>query len=143
MGMDAFMPPRMIAGIALGPSGMEPSTSLMTALIVAMVLHMMLSVVHGLIFAWVVSTIPALRSSPAVIVATTFFGLLIWLVNFYLIAPAAVWVWFPTKANPVQQFIVHAFFFRLGPGHLRGPRPGGHSRACCGSGEGFSRTAAA
>ncbi len=32
IGMDAFLPPRMIAGLALGPSAMEPSTGLMTAL---------------------------------------------------------------------------------------------------------------
>jgi hypothetical protein len=31
MGMDAFMPPRMIAGIVLGPSAMQPNTPLMTA----------------------------------------------------------------------------------------------------------------
>jgi uncharacterized membrane protein YagU involved in acid resistance len=75
MDMDAFMPPRMIAGIVLGPSAMEPSTPLMTALGVTTVLHMMLSIIYGLIFAWLVSVIPALRSTAAVIVAAGFYGL--------------------------------------------------------------------
>lgn len=111
MGMDAFMPPRMIAGMALGQRAMEPATPLMTAAPVGLLIHMMLSIIYGLIFAWLLSVIPALRSTAALIVATSFFGLLLWLVNFYVIAPPAGWVWFPTMANPVQQFVAHVFGF--------------------------------
>jgi dipeptide/tripeptide permease len=46
-----------------------------------------------------------------VIAAGTFYGLLLWLINFYVIAPPARWVWFPTMANPVQQLISHVFAF--------------------------------
>jgi uncharacterized membrane protein YagU involved in acid resistance len=111
MGMDAFMPPRMIAGIVLGPSAMQPATPLMTALGVTMVVHLMLSIIYGLIFAWLVSRIAGVRSTAAVIVSASFYGLLLWLINFYVIAPPAGWVWFPTMANPVQQFIAHVFGF--------------------------------
>ena len=111
MGMDAFMPPRMIAGMALGQRAMEPSTPLMTAAPVGLLIHMMLSIIYGLILAWLVSIIPALRSTAAVIVAASFFGLLLWLGNFYVIAPPAGWVWFPTMPNPVQQFIAHTLGF--------------------------------
>jgi len=51
MGMDAFMPPRMIAGIVLGKSAMEHSTPLMTAALTGMMLHLVLSIVYGLILA--------------------------------------------------------------------------------------------
>lgn len=111
MGMDAFMPPRMIAGIALGKSAMEPSTPLMTAALTGMALHMLLSIVYGLIFAWLVASIRALQSTAAVIAAGAVYGLLLWLVNFYVIAPPAGWVWFPTMANPVQQIISHVVGF--------------------------------
>lgn len=111
MGMDAFAPPRMIAGIALGPSAMQPSTPLVTAALVGMMLHFVLSIVYGLIFAWIVTNVRALQSRAAVIGSATVFGLLLWLVNFYVIAPPAGWVWFPTMANPVQQFVSHTFFF--------------------------------
>jgi uncharacterized membrane protein YagU involved in acid resistance len=111
MGMDAFMPPRMIAGMALGPAAMQPSTPLMTAAATGMMIHLVLSIVYGLIFAWIVSAVPALRPTPAVIVGASFYGLLLWLINFYVIAPPAGWVWFPTQANPVQQFISHVFAF--------------------------------
>src|ERR671935_2382618 len=60
MGMDAFMPPRMIAGIVLGPSAMQPNTPLMTAAPVGMLLHLVLSIIYGLIFAGIVSAVPAL-----------------------------------------------------------------------------------
>ena len=90
---------------------MEPSTPLMLAAPVGMMIHMVLSIVYGLIFAWIVSAVPALRSTWAVIVAATAYGLLLWLINFYVIAPRAGWVWFPTKANPIQQFISHVFAF--------------------------------
>src|ERR687887_82947 len=83
MGMDAFMPPRMIAGIALGPAAMQPSTPLITAAATGMMTHLVLSIVYGLIFAWIVSAVPALRPTPAVIVGASFYGLLLWLVKFY------------------------------------------------------------
>ncbi len=43
-------------------------------------------------------------------------GLLLWLVNFYVIAPVA-FPWFG-MADPVVQFIAHAFFFGTAPGSL-------------------------
>lgn len=111
MGMDAFAPPRMIAGIALGPSAMQPTTPLMTALVVAMMVHFVLSIIYGLIFAAIVANVQALQSSAVVIGAATAFGLLLWLLNFYVIAPPAGWVWFPTMANPIQQFLSDTFAF--------------------------------
>ena len=113
MGMDAFMPPRMIAGIALGKSAMDPSTPLMTAALSGMLLHIVLSIVYGVIFALVVANIRAVQAPAAVIVAGAVYGLLLWLINFYIIAPPAGWVWFPTMANPVQQVISHVIGFGL------------------------------
>jgi len=45
-----------------------------------------------------------------------FYGLLLWLINFYVVARPAGWVWFPTMANPVQQLISHVFAFGTVPG---------------------------
>ena len=74
MGMDAFMPPRMIAGIVLGKSAMEHSTPLMTAALTGMRLHLVLSIVYGLIFARLVANIRAFQSTASVIAA----GTLLW-----------------------------------------------------------------
>jgi uncharacterized membrane protein YagU involved in acid resistance len=107
------MPPRMIAGIALGKSAMDSSTPLMTAALTGMGLHMTLSIIYGLIFAWVVANVRALQTTATVIGGGAAFGLLLWLINFYVIAPPAGWVWFPTMANPVQQIISHVIGFGL------------------------------
>src|SRR5712691_4465862 len=80
MGMDAFMPPRMIAGIVLGKGAMDPSTPLMTAALTGMGLHMMLSIVYGLVFAWLVANVRALQTTATVIAAGAVFGLLLWLI---------------------------------------------------------------
>ncbi len=107
-----FMPLRMIGAIALGEQALQPGYALLTAAIVGLLVHMMLSVVFGIVFALLVATVPALASpSMLLLVAASAYGLVLWLVNFYAIAPAAGWRWFPTKTNPVVQFIAHTFFF--------------------------------
>jgi hypothetical protein len=107
MGADVFfMPLRMIGAIALGPQALDPSYSLVTAAIAGVVVHLILAVIYGLIFGEIATM---LRGSTAFVVAGSVFGFALWLINFYLIAPAA-FPWF-TEANPLVQFIAHTFFF--------------------------------
>ena len=110
---DAFFGPlRMIGGIALGSEALQPSYALTTAVVVGIVVHMINSIVFGLIFGLIVAAVPALaRTTTILVVAASVYGLLLWLVNFYLIAPIAGWNWFPTMTNPVVQFFAHTFFF--------------------------------
>jgi len=112
MGLPAFfMPLRSISGIILGMQALDPSFSLVTAAIVGMLIHMVLSMIYGIAFGMTVAVMPALRSSGTILIAAaTAVGLGLWLVNFYLIAPAAGWVWFG-NANPVVQFLAHTFFY--------------------------------
>jgi len=106
-----FMPLRAISGIILGMQALDPSFSLVTAAIVGMLTHMALSMIYGVAFGMAVAMMPALRSSSTILIAAaTAVGLVLWLVNFYLIAPAAVWAWFG-NANPVVQFLAHTFFY--------------------------------
>jgi len=106
-----FMPLRMIGAIALGPGALQPGYSLLTAGLVGMVIHMMLALVFGVVFALLVAYVPALASSSmALLAAASAYGLLLWLVNYYLIAPAMGWVWFG-ESNPVMQFLAHTFMF--------------------------------
>jgi cellulose synthase/poly-beta-1,6-N-acetylglucosamine synthase-like glycosyltransferase len=106
-----FMPLRSIGGIVLGMQALDPSFPLATAASVGMATHMVLSMIYGVVFAVAVGYLPALRSSSGVLIgAATLWGLLLWLVNFYVIAPIAGWDWF-AMANPVVQFLAHAFFY--------------------------------
>lgn len=106
-------PLRMIAAMALGEEAMAPSYSLAKAAVTGMVVHMMLSAAFGLAFALLVVAVPVLTRSVATLVAAaTAYGLLLRLVNFYVIAPVAGWDWFPEKASQFWQgFVAHTFFF--------------------------------
>ncbi|MDQ3447881.1 MAG: hypothetical protein M3432_01725 [Chloroflexota bacterium] len=114
MGGEAFfMPLRMIGGIALGSQALEPSsTSLLEAGGAGIAIHMMLSVIFGASVAVAAGLVPPIRSSTIALVAwTSLAGLIMWLVNFYVIAPIGGWRWFPDGTDPVIQFIAHTFVF--------------------------------
>jgi uncharacterized membrane protein YagU involved in acid resistance len=103
-----FMPLRMIGAIVLGEAALDPAYSLVVAGTTGIIVHMVLSLVFVLIFAAVISP----DAAPRILAfAGIVFGTLLWLVNFYLIAPLMGWMWLPEQTNPVVQFIAHAFFF--------------------------------
>jgi uncharacterized membrane protein YagU involved in acid resistance len=103
-----FMPLRMIGAIVLGAEALDPSYSLVTAASAGVIVHMVLSIVFALVFA----LFAPVTSSPAILtVSGIAFGIVLWVVNFYAIAPVMGWDWFPEQTNPVIQFVAHAFFF--------------------------------
>ena len=109
MGMQSvFMPLRMIGAMALGAEALDAGYWLVTAAIAGLIVHMILSVVFAAVFAWIAS--PAATDSMLALGGIVF-GTVLWLVNFYLIAPLAGWSWFPEQTNAFVQFIAHAFFY--------------------------------
>jgi hypothetical protein len=112
-GADAFfMPLRMIGGIGLGKAALEPGTSLLAAGGAGLVIHMILSMMYGVVAAAVLSLVPRLSASrTAVLVSTSLAGLALWIVNFYGLAPVFGWTWFPDGTNAAVQFVAHTFFF--------------------------------
>jgi hypothetical protein len=106
MGMGFFMPLRMIGAILLGQAALDPTYSLVAAGVAGIVAHMMLAIVYGVAFAL---TVGGLRSRNAMTAAGAVFGFLLWVVNFYLIAPGA-FPWF-LDSPALVQFIGHTFFF--------------------------------
>ncbi|MGH2356093.1 MAG: hypothetical protein ACRDI2_16205 [Chloroflexota bacterium] len=113
MGPAAFFAPlRMISAIALGESALDPGYDLATAALTGIVVHLVLSAIFGAIFGLLVAGAPAMvNSSGGLVGAASIYGLLLWLVNFYLIALAAGWTWFPEMTNPIVQFVAHTFFY--------------------------------
>ena len=107
-----FMPLRMIGAMVLGSEALDPGYSLVTAGLTGAGVHMVMSAVFGMVFGLMVSMVPAIaRSTGALVVTASVFGLLLWLVDFYVIAPAAGWDWFPNGTNEIVQFLAHTFFF--------------------------------
>jgi len=107
-----FMPLRMIGAIVLGMKALDPGYSLVTAGMVGLMVHMMLSIMFGIIFAALVAYVPGLANSSLIlIVAASVYGFALWIVNFYVIAHAAGWLWFPDKTNVAVQFVAHTIMF--------------------------------
>jgi len=106
MGPSAWaMPLRMIGAIALGDRALDPGYPLAAAMVAALGVHLVLSAIYGALFAALAG---GLRSGAAIVGLAAGYGVVLWLLNFYLIAPAA-FPWFG-DADPVTQFIGHAIF---------------------------------
>jgi len=112
-GADAFfMPLRMIGAVALGSDTLDPGYSLATAAIVGAIVHMVLAALFGVVFVLTTSAIPAVaRSTGRLVMIASIYGLLLWLVNFYAVAPVAGWNWFPDQTDQVAQLVAHTVFF--------------------------------
>lgn len=107
-----FMPLRMIGGIALGPTAIEPATSLLVAGGAGIVVHMVLSMMYGVASAAAIALVPQLAASRTnVVLAASVAGLGLWIVNFYVLAPLLGWVWFPNGTILVVQVVAHVLFF--------------------------------
>jgi hypothetical protein len=117
----------MIGAIGLGQAALEPSTSLAVAAPAGLVIHMILSAIYGAAFGLLVARVGPIRSSRFVLaIAGTLLGLALWVFNFYVVAPIA-FPWFG-MANPVVQFVAHAFFFGTVLGVIVGSRVETESR---------------
>jgi hypothetical protein len=129
MGQSAFGPFRMIAAIVLGEGVLPVQSTVDLAIVVpvALAVHYALSAFYGAVFSTVAAVIGALHNGRmALVVAASVFGFVLWLANFYAIAPA-LFPWF-LMANPMVQFIAHTFFFGTALGLMLGIRLGGEQR---------------
>ena len=107
-----FMPLRMIGGIALGPSAMDPATSLLTAGAAGLVIHMVLSMMYGLAVAGLLAFVGSLaRSTVSILVVASLAGFSLWILNFFVLAGISGWNWFPDSQNAAVQFVAHTFMF--------------------------------
>jgi hypothetical protein len=107
----AFMPLRMIGGIVLGEQALDPGYPLFTAALAGLIVHMVLSVMFAIVFAAIVPR--STRSTAALAILGIGFGIALWIVNFFVIAPFAGWTWFPERTDPFIQAVAHALFFGL------------------------------
>lgn len=98
MGESPWGPPGMIAAILLGGDVLPPPTSFdIGILMAAMVIHFPLSVAYGLLAGWIVHRL----ANMSALLLGGVFGLAIYFINFYLIAPAA-FPWFTQAQNWVS-----------------------------------------
>jgi hypothetical protein len=123
IGAGMFAPLRMIAGIVLGGQALESTYSLLSVITTALIVHLTLSVAFALLFVAVVQPTSSIRSTNMLLLSASIYGLGLWLVNFYVIAPLMGWSWFTQDTNPLVQFLAHTFFY----GWMLGAWLGGHA----------------
>jgi hypothetical protein len=118
-----FAPLRLIGAIVLGQGALppQPVTAVGTVVIVGFMFHFLLAAAFGAIFGAVLGGlslgIGALsRSRAALTGAAAVGGILLWLVNFYVIAPVA-FPWF-TTSSPLVQSVAHTVFYGAAYGLL-------------------------
>jgi hypothetical protein len=107
-----FMPLRMIGAIGIGSSALDPATSLLTAGGAGLVIHMVLSMMYGLGVAGALALGRSLtRSTISVVAAASLAGFGLWILNFFILAGAFGWSWFPDSQNVAVQFVAHTLMF--------------------------------
>jgi uncharacterized membrane protein YagU involved in acid resistance len=97
-GGSAAMPLHMISTVVHGDEAMQAGT---TNAALGAVVHLLLSALFGIVFALVV---PRFRTNGTVAIAGTLYGLLLYVVNFVILAPLA----FPAFRGANQPFEVFA-----------------------------------
>lgn len=99
---------RQSAAIVVGRSAVAAGSPV-TVLILGLVVHLALAAVYGAIFAVAARYITFVRRD--LLIATTVFGLGIWVLNFYVFSP---WLfpWFDDSPD-IAQFIAHTVFYGM------------------------------
>ena len=101
MGESPWGPPRMIAAMVLGRDVLPPPATFAAGVVMAaMLVHFVLAIIYGLVVGLLVHRT---RQLGMALLIGAVFGLAIYLVNFYLIAPA-LFPWFEMARNWISIF---------------------------------------
>lgn len=111
-GNPFLMPLAAISSVLIGdpPPQVVDEYSTASFVLIGLATHMVLAALFGVIFALFVAKVRAVQSFGAIIVWASVWGLALWVINFYVLAPLIGRPWF-TEMAPVQQFVYHTFFF--------------------------------
>lgn len=105
-GQSPWGPPRMMGAIVMGKDVLPPPASFdATIMAVGTMVHMVLSIVLAFILGWIISHWR--MSLMTAIIAGIVFGLIVYLVDFYIMT--AMFPWFAMARGPINIF-AHAVF---------------------------------
>lgn len=109
-GSSPFEPPQLMGSILLGEGSLAALATPAFVAMAGLTLHFLLSALYGGVFGAIVQAVrPIQGNRPLLVAAGAVFGLLLWIVNFYLISPV-LFPWF-AMASPLVQFLAHTFFY--------------------------------
>lgn len=121
-GQSPWGPPHMMAAMVLGKNVLPPMGTWapmdLKIVMIAMLIHLPVSIVYGLIGAWLVHRYDL---SAAIMIGAAF-GVAIYIANFYLVAPLA-FPWFAMGRNWIGGFSHLMFGAILGVAYIALRRP--------------------
>ncbi|MGK7389994.1 MAG: hypothetical protein ACNS60_06575 [Candidatus Cyclobacteriaceae bacterium M2_1C_046] len=104
LGAPVWGPPRMMATIVMGEGVLPPPASFdLGVILVAMLVHFVLSIIYSIIIGAVVRT----QNKTSALITGAVFGLVLYLINFYLFT--GIFPWFAEARNFVQ-IAIHIIF---------------------------------
>ncbi|MCL5961999.1 MAG: hypothetical protein M1358_22250 [Chloroflexi bacterium] len=113
LGMPLLAPLTTMSSIVLGPQAMAPTFPMVTAVIVGLLVHGVLSSIYGIVFAYLLAVSRQLAASVGFVVAYGFvYGAAIWVLNF-LTRRSRRWPQFTMVDQLWMGFVPHAIFFGL------------------------------
>lgn len=116
-GQSPWGPPRMMAAMVMGPGVLpsmgQPATFDPMIMMVAMVIHMMMSIIFGIILGWGISRFGL--GMAAAIIAGLVFGIVIYIVDFDVVPNLGLFPWFAMARGPMSIFS-HAMFGAIAGG---------------------------
>jgi hypothetical protein len=105
LGQSPWGPPRMIAAMLMGQEVLPPPATFDGGVMMtAMMIHFPLSIVYGLVIGWIVHRL----TGKYVTLIGAVFGLAIYFINFYLVAPI-LFPWF-TEAQNMVSLLAHFLY---------------------------------
>jgi hypothetical protein len=110
----ALRPLRMVAAIVLGRAALDPSHSAVTAGLAGATVHLLLAALFGVLFGallLVAAQSDVVMAGRTIVLVASVYGFVLWLMNFYIVAPVAGLSWFPDRSSPVVQFLAHTFCY--------------------------------
>ncbi|MEJ2598644.1 MAG: hypothetical protein P8Z00_09945 [Anaerolineales bacterium] len=111
MGKPFLGPLKLISSVVLGKQAVAPTYPLASALVVGLITHMIMSMIFGLIFIYLLTAVRQLQASTGrLLVYGSLFGLALWVVNFQILAPV-LFPQFTTVNQFWNGFFAHTFFF--------------------------------
>ena len=109
-GQPSWQPLQLIASILLGDRVLMANDFTGQMLLAALLVHLVLSVTYGIILMLLaVAGLGSLAPGRSMILVGMVWGFVLWLLNFYVIAPVA-FPWFD-RMSGVVQFIIHVVFY--------------------------------
>ncbi len=103
---------RAASAIILGTKALNSAYPLYYVLPVGLAVHFSIAILCGAVFGALVAKIPTLGASLwAFLFSGMVYGLVVWFINYHIIAPLFQWTWFTANANSPIAIVGHVFFF--------------------------------